>query len=208
MVYECTVGYQCRFWAFFRQMAIEIGFNVVLDQGETLHNIHYFSVFKLYPCQYSFFISFQITKTGDPICVFDKPLKKQPFERLYIACHNECDLYKNMPAEKFIYSIPSAIHSHKPPIQGTLQMQNCSIRVIMFIFSFGTFTFCLIFLSILCRSDISIHECAPNHIDQFGYFLALLITAFYVYWPRSIEATEYATIRVHSTLKNVHFLFI
>lgn len=59
-----------------------------------------------------------MTKSGDTICDFGLPLKKQPFERVFIACHNKTTQYDNIPNEKFIFSIPSAIHSHKPPLNG------------------------------------------------------------------------------------------
>lgn len=66
----------------------------------------------------------QITKFGEPICEFGSPLKKQPFERLFIACPAEMSRTINIPAENFIYSVPSAIHSHKPPLEGRIQCQN------------------------------------------------------------------------------------
>lgn len=65
--------------------------------------------------------NFQITKSGEPICEFDLPLKKQPFERIFIACHKDSSF--NIPDEKLIFSVPSSIHSHKPPLQGDLQLQ-------------------------------------------------------------------------------------
>lgn len=68
-----------------------------------------------------FFSIFQITKFGETICEFDLPLKKQPFERIFIACHSDATHEFNIPDEKFIFSVPSAIHSHKPPLHG---MQN------------------------------------------------------------------------------------
>ncbi|KAI9576148.1 hypothetical protein GQX74_013889 [Glossina fuscipes] len=50
------------------------------------------------------------------------PLKgqgfKQPYETLYIACHKNNDLesVENLREISFIFSIPSIIHSHKPPL--------------------------------------------------------------------------------------------
>lgn len=63
----------------------------------------------------------QITKCGELICEFDLPLKKQPFERIFIACHEDSSHDFNIPNEKMIFSIPSAIHSNKPPLQGNCQ---------------------------------------------------------------------------------------
>lgn len=60
----------------------------------------------------------QITKYGETICDFDLPLKKQPFERIFIACHTDSTHEFNIPDEKLIYSVPSGIHSHKPPLHG------------------------------------------------------------------------------------------
>ncbi|XP_055321056.1 DNA N6-methyl methyltransferase [Sitodiplosis mosellana] len=59
----------------------------------------------------------KITKYGEPICDFDLPLKKQPFERLFIACHKDNTHDFNIPNERMIFSVPSSIHSHKPPLQ-------------------------------------------------------------------------------------------
>lgn len=64
-------------------------------------------------------IYIQITKFGEVICDFSLPLKKQPFERIFIACHENSTNDFNIPDEKLIFSVPSAIHSHKPPLQGT-----------------------------------------------------------------------------------------
>lgn len=64
------------------------------------------------------FHSPQITKYGETICEFDLPLKKQPFERIFIACHKDTTHDFNIPDERMIFSVPSSIHSHKPPLQG------------------------------------------------------------------------------------------
>lgn len=62
--------------------------------------------------------TFQITKYGETICHFDLPLKKQPFERIFIACHMDSTHAFNISDEQLIYSVPSGIHSHKPPLHG------------------------------------------------------------------------------------------
>ncbi|XP_031629152.1 N(6)-adenine-specific DNA methyltransferase METTL4 [Contarinia nasturtii] len=60
----------------------------------------------------------KVTKYGETICEFDLPLKKQPFERIFIACHEDSSYnFNSIPDEKLIYSVPSAIHSNKPPLQ-------------------------------------------------------------------------------------------
>lgn len=62
----------------------------------------------------------KITTSGETVCDFGLPLQKQPFEQLFIACHKDAaaekfdDLRRN--GRRYLFSVPSAIHSHKPPI--------------------------------------------------------------------------------------------
>lgn len=58
---------------------------------------------------------FQITTSGNPVCKFNTLLGKQPFEQIIIGCHSDSDNTFNF-GEKLIASVPSAIHSHKPPL--------------------------------------------------------------------------------------------
>ncbi|XP_050093969.1 N(6)-adenine-specific methyltransferase METTL4 [Anopheles aquasalis] len=58
----------------------------------------------------------KITKKGDPVCRFKEPNGKQPYERLFIGLPPGSSLAKSIPKELFLYSIPSALHSHKPPL--------------------------------------------------------------------------------------------
>lgn len=62
--------------------------------------------------------SSQVTKYGDTVCEFGLPLRKQPFEQLFIACHTDSDRFEGIGSTKYLFSIPSAIHSHKPPLIG------------------------------------------------------------------------------------------
>ncbi|KAL1501411.1 hypothetical protein ABEB36_006735 [Hypothenemus hampei] len=57
----------------------------------------------------------KVTINGEPICDFSRPPGKQPFEQILIAKKGgENEL---IPTDgKLIVSIPSAIHSHKPPL--------------------------------------------------------------------------------------------
>lgn len=83
-----------------------------------------------------FFSTFQITKFGETICDFNIPRKKQPFERLFIACPIDCDQAIDIDEERLIFSIPSALHSHKPPLKGTKmkRKQPFSLFIINIIF--------------------------------------------------------------------------
>uniref|UniRef100_A0AAG5DV69 Methyltransferase-like protein 4 n=1 Tax=Anopheles atroparvus TaxID=41427 RepID=A0AAG5DV69_ANOAO len=58
----------------------------------------------------------KITKGGQPVCKFNEPNKKQPYERVFIGLPGGSSLAKSFPTERFLYSVPSAIHSHKPPL--------------------------------------------------------------------------------------------
>ncbi|XP_058175598.1 N(6)-adenine-specific methyltransferase METTL4 [Anopheles ziemanni] len=58
----------------------------------------------------------KITAGGQPVCKFNEPGKKQPYERIFIGLPAGSPLAKSIPSECFLYSVPSAIHSHKPPI--------------------------------------------------------------------------------------------
>lgn len=59
----------------------------------------------------------QVTTAGDPVCNFTTPPGKQPFEQILFGSRH-VQHYSSIPSEKLIVSIPSALHSHKPPLQG------------------------------------------------------------------------------------------
>uniref|UniRef100_A0A182Q5F2 Methyltransferase-like protein 4 n=1 Tax=Anopheles farauti TaxID=69004 RepID=A0A182Q5F2_9DIPT len=61
----------------------------------------------------------KITSSGEPVCKFNEPQQKQPYERLFIGLPAESTMSTTFPRERFLYSVPSAIHSHKPPLYGT-----------------------------------------------------------------------------------------
>uniref|UniRef100_A0A182RK21 Methyltransferase-like protein 4 n=1 Tax=Anopheles funestus TaxID=62324 RepID=A0A182RK21_ANOFN len=58
----------------------------------------------------------KITSAGEPVCKFNEPKQKQPYERIFIGLPVGSTIAKTFPREWFLYSIPSAIHSHKPPL--------------------------------------------------------------------------------------------
>lgn len=60
----------------------------------------------------------QITKSGDPVCEFNVPLKKQPYEKIYLAAHIESERELQIDDINLLLSIPSVVHSHKPPLLG------------------------------------------------------------------------------------------
>ncbi|XP_076246663.1 methyltransferase like 4 isoform X2 [Calliopsis andreniformis] len=57
----------------------------------------------------------KVTQLGDPVCNFNLALGKQPYELLVLGSvvnNNEI----NIPDGKLLISVPSAVHSHKPPL--------------------------------------------------------------------------------------------
>lgn len=59
----------------------------------------------------------KVTIDLEPLCPFSNGCKKQPYERLLIG---KVGQVKDIPDEKLIISIPSALHSHKPPVLGKI----------------------------------------------------------------------------------------
>lgn len=55
----------------------------------------------------------KITKNGEPVCDFSEPPGKQPYEKIILASRIPLP---RLQGEKLVLSIPSAIHSHKPPL--------------------------------------------------------------------------------------------
>ncbi|XP_045537380.1 N(6)-adenine-specific methyltransferase METTL4 [Papilio machaon] len=55
----------------------------------------------------------KVTRDLKPLCEFNTGCKKQPYERLIIGKVGDV---KNIPEENLIVSVPSALHSHKPPL--------------------------------------------------------------------------------------------
>ncbi|XP_065226204.1 N(6)-adenine-specific methyltransferase METTL4 isoform X2 [Planococcus citri] len=63
----------------------------------------------------------KITQSARPICEFSttavRQNQKQPFERIIFASRQRRSVTcKNPPPNKILVSIPSAVHSHKPPL--------------------------------------------------------------------------------------------
>lgn len=63
----------------------------------------------------------KITKSGEPICSFSEPPGKQPYEQIIFGCKNT-RRFKKPPNGKLVMSVPSALHSHKPPLIELLEM--------------------------------------------------------------------------------------
>ncbi|XP_038112410.1 N(6)-adenine-specific methyltransferase METTL4 [Culex quinquefasciatus] len=57
----------------------------------------------------------KVTKFGEPVCAFNGSNKKQPYEQIFIAVGENNTTFE-IPKERFIYSVPSAFHSNKPPL--------------------------------------------------------------------------------------------
>nr|XP_040232711.2 N(6)-adenine-specific methyltransferase METTL4 [Anopheles coluzzii] len=54
--------------------------------------------------------------SGQPVCKFNEPTQKQPYERIFIGLPKGSPMARTFPSERFLYSVPCAIHSHKPPL--------------------------------------------------------------------------------------------
>lgn len=71
-------------------------------------------------------IYWQVTRGGEPVCQFSEPPGKQPFEQIVFGYKSGGNRRQPLPKpDRVIISIPSAIHSHKPPLSGI----RCSIVV-------------------------------------------------------------------------------
>ncbi|KAH0944465.1 hypothetical protein HN011_007296 [Eciton burchellii] len=57
----------------------------------------------------------KVTRTGDTICDFNSAPGKQPFELLVLGSASRSEEFY-VPDGKLIISVPSAVHSHKPPL--------------------------------------------------------------------------------------------
>lgn len=64
-------------------------------------------------------IIFQVTNCGEFVCDFSPPPGKQPYELIIFGRKINSDSKLKNPAEnKLIASVPSSVHSHKPPLIG------------------------------------------------------------------------------------------
>ncbi|XP_022907923.2 N(6)-adenine-specific methyltransferase METTL4 [Onthophagus taurus] len=62
----------------------------------------------------------KITKKGETICNFSEPPGKQPFEQILFAAR-DVTKFSSIMDGKVVVSVPSALHSHKPPLNDVLQ---------------------------------------------------------------------------------------
>lgn len=63
-----------------------------------------------------------MTQAGDTICNFNSTPGKQPYELLILGSaleNNKVDI----PDGRLMISVPSAVHSHKPPLTGTIKFK-------------------------------------------------------------------------------------
>lgn len=75
----------------------------------------------------------KITRSGATVCDFGLPLQKQPFEQLLVACHvdSQMDRFDALVEPRFLFSVPSAVHSHKPPIMGKRNSNSMHTRILV-----------------------------------------------------------------------------
>ncbi|CAH2042226.1 unnamed protein product, partial [Iphiclides podalirius] len=59
----------------------------------------------------------KVTTNFKPICEFGSGCKKQPYERIIFGKVGDV---KNFPKSHLVISVPSALHSHKPPLLDVL----------------------------------------------------------------------------------------
>lgn len=65
----------------------------------------------------------KVTQRGQAVCEFRDVLQKQPFERLFVARTRrptegiDCR-FEELKKIRFLFTVPSAVHSHKPPVIG------------------------------------------------------------------------------------------
>jgi hypothetical protein len=57
----------------------------------------------------------KVTKSGVPVCPFSEPPRKQPFEQIIFGRVQSRSL-ADPACDKLVVSVPSALHSHKPPL--------------------------------------------------------------------------------------------
>ncbi|PNF36475.1 hypothetical protein B7P43_G15868 [Cryptotermes secundus] len=63
----------------------------------------------------------KVTRGGEPVCQFSEPPGKQPFEQIVFGYKSGGNRRQPLPKpDRVIISIPSAIHSHKPPLSDVL----------------------------------------------------------------------------------------
>jgi hypothetical protein len=63
------------------------------------------------------------------VCRFSEPPGKQPFEQIVFGYKSGGNRMQPLPKpDNVIISIPSAIHSHKPPLSGKMQFIWCVLR--------------------------------------------------------------------------------
>nr|CAD7447429.1 unnamed protein product [Timema bartmani] len=63
----------------------------------------------------------KVTRSGKPVCSFSDPPGKQPFEQIIFGWKETKDRVLPLPPDGMVVvSVPSAIHSHKPPLSELL----------------------------------------------------------------------------------------
>lgn len=67
----------------------------------------------------------QVTEVGGPVGPFTELNGKQPFERIVLGIHEKFPNQPSPQEDRIILSVPSALHSHKPPLNGKLIKWTC-----------------------------------------------------------------------------------
>lgn len=61
----------------------------------------------------------KVTSCGEAVCSFSNSSGKKPYERIIFGCRPKRNL-RNPEEQRCILSVPSALHSHKPPLTDVL----------------------------------------------------------------------------------------
>ncbi|CAH1396265.1 unnamed protein product [Nezara viridula] len=62
----------------------------------------------------------EVTESGEPVCSFTNSNGKKPYERIIFGASQKRH-FKNPEESKYFLSVPSALHSHKPPLTDILK---------------------------------------------------------------------------------------
>lgn len=84
----------------------------------------------------------KVTQGGKEVCEFRGVLQKQPFERVFVArkmrrmLNSDDDgdtsdhRFESLRQVRYLFSVPSAVHSHKPPLIGENIVRETCIKIV------------------------------------------------------------------------------
>ena len=79
----------------------------------------------------------KVDLNGETFCSFRE--NKKPYEKIFIATHKDNNnLHQDVPKDLLIFSNPSSIHSHKPPLIGKNYFNQLFNHFLIFNYNFRT----------------------------------------------------------------------